>query len=117
MAFHFSGDRLHGLRILSEGNTAFFDIWTGDIDLQKVYRLIPKSLNDINIIFCSLSTDIYDNFRIILLQKWNVTVYEHIDSRVLQTDGIDHASISLCNTRCRIPWPRYVCYSFGGYCT
>ncbi len=86
--FDFFCDRFYAPGILSERNSPFFDIRTGNIDFQHIYGSIRKPLHDRTVIGCALSADIDDNFRIILLQKRNIPPDKYIDPRILQTDCI-----------------------------
>ena len=108
---------LQCFRILSEGNAAFLYIWAGNIDLQQIHRLLRQTLYHLTVIFFTLSADIDDDLRIILLQEGNISFYKYINPRVLQTNGIEHAASGLCDSRCRIARPRHICHTLGHYGT
>ena len=112
MGFYSFRDSLHCLRILAKGNTALFYVWTGNIDLQHIYRLISQTFYYINVIFCGLSTHIDYDLCIIFLQKRNISFAEQINPRVLQTNGIDHAAVGLSDPWCWISRPWHICHTF-----
>ena len=67
MGFYCLCNSFYCLRILTEGDTALFYIWTGNVDLQHIYRLISQALYYINVIFCGLSAHINYDLCIIFL--------------------------------------------------
>lgn len=102
LLFHCLCDRLHSLRILTEGDAALFYIRAGNIDLQKIHRFIRQTFDYFQIVFRRLAADIYNDLRIILLQEGNIALAEHVDAGVLQTDGVQHAAGHFCDAGRRI---------------
>ena len=88
MLFHFFCDCFHSLRILSESDSAFFDIRTGNIDFKHIHWFVAQPFDHFDVIFRCLSTDIDNNLCIILLQERDISFTEYINARILQTDGI-----------------------------
>ena len=115
MFFHFSCDCLNSFRILTERDSALFDIRAGNVDLQHIDRLICQTLYNLTVIFGGFSTYVYNDLCIIFFQKRNVSGDKHINPRILQTNGIEHAAVYFRNTRSRVTRPRNVCHTFGDY--
>ena len=112
MLFHFFGDRLYRLWILSKSNTAFFDVRAGNIDFQHIHTLfLSQTFHNLQIICRSLSTDINDHLSIIAFQKRQISLAENINARILQSDGIEHTTAHFRHTRCRIARPRHICHA------
>ena len=116
MVLHGSGNGFHCLGILPKGNPSLFYIGAGNIDLQKIYRLVSQPLCHLKIIFLGSSAHIDNNPGIILPQKRNIPLHKYIDSRVLQADGIQHSSINLRNPGSRIALPGHICHTFCDHC-
>ena len=117
MPLDLSRDRLDCLRILSERDAAAFYIRAGNIDLEHIYRLLRQALYRLTIFLRRMSADIYDDFRVVLLQKRDVPLAEQVDTRILQADRIHHTASDLCHTRSRIARPRDICNSLCHDCS
>src|SRR5699024_3565002 len=113
--FHFPGNLLQRLRILSESDTAFLNIGAGYVDLQEIRRFIAQTLHNLAVILCGFSTDIHNDLCIKLLQERKIPFAEHIDSRILKTNGVQHSAGSLRHSGRGIPGPGHIGHSLGHY--
>ena len=105
------------LWILSEGQEIGVYIRTGNIDLQHIHRLLSQSFHYCQIFFRGMSADINDYLCIKLLKIGNVPFAEHLNSRILEADGVHHPAVDFCNTRGRIPCPGNICHALGDHCS
>ena len=115
--FHFLCDCFYRFRILSKSNSTLFYVRAGNIDFQHVHRLFCQPFYHFHIFLCRVSAYVYNNFSIIFFQEWNISLTEQINSRILQSHGVEHPAIDFCHTRSRISRPRYICHTFGNHRT
>ena len=103
--------------ILSESQEIGIYIGTGNIDFQHIHRLLGQSFHYCQVFFRGVAADIDDHLCIKLLKIGDISFAEHLDSRILQTDGVHHPAVDFCDTRGRIPRPGNVCHPFGDHCS
>ena len=108
MALYLPGNGLHRLGILTKGNATLLYIGAGNVDLQKVHRLITQPLHHFHIIFRGLSAHIDHDLCVKLFQIGDIPLHKHVDARVLEPDGIDHASVCLRDPWSRVAGPRHI---------
>ena len=107
----------HIMCILSKCKKSCINVRTGNIDLHHINRFVCKTLYNCKIFFRSVSAYIYDDLCIKILQIWNISLAEQIDSRILKSDGVHHTAINFSYTRGRVSCPRYICYTFRCHCS
>ena len=103
--------------ILTKCKESCVYIRAGNINLHHINWLICQTFHHCQIFFRRMTAYIYNDLCIILFQKRNIPLTEKIDTRILQTNRIHHASVNFSHTRSRISGPRDIGYALGCHCS
>ena len=86
-----------------QADAAMLHIGTADVELVSLHDLgAVQLLHDFHIIFLCRTGHVGDDLRIELCQPWQLSFHDHLDARVLQADGVEHAHRRFGDTRSRI---------------
>ncbi len=94
---------LHALHPVRKAKESCIDIRAGNVDFHHIDRFIRKAFYHFKILFRCMSADIHNDLGIIVFQIRNISFTEQIDSRILKSYGVQHASVNLCYTRVGLP--------------
>jgi hypothetical protein len=78
------------VRVIAEGDAAFLDVWTGDIDLDGIDGGIVETSRNLDVFLQRGTGDIGDKAGLGEIQCRQYRRDDMIDARVLQADGIQH---------------------------
>ena len=95
-----SGNCFYCFWILSKSDTAFLHIRAGNIDLQHIHRLIRQSFHNfadnLPVLFPQTFTMIFVSY---FFRNGISRFAEHINPRILQSDGIQHSAVDSLPSR------------------